>query len=386
MPEFVQTAWSQYIYPFLTSYWFGILLLILLGFTMRRSDSTNPYADLSNSLSRTALDALKDTFEQIGKSLRLDSSDDHAKAISKHLAQLFKDFYAKADSLLRASIENIHVHTQSVIMVFGEDNDTRAWRIAGAIITAVLLGIFLLADVIQIAYSLSETTGFYGITRRFLEANPSLDNLPLSIMISSVGTAATLAFVLVDMLGITQFIPWDNVPLPGNKSIIDRLKPWVIRLLFMTVLVSPLFALARLQAIRFNLPFANDLVSIVPLLAQVLILIPMLGTTAFLSYGVMIVYVLYLVGLGLLRLLLLGIRGTFFLLIGLLSAIEPASTPAVGLFLIVFLGVIIVLGMMAGVILMVADSIFFLVGFVFLALAGVFRWIADLINRLFKIR
>ncbi len=122
------------------------------------------------------------------------------------------------------------------------------------------------------------------------------------------------------------------------------------------------------------------------MLAQVLILIPMLATTVFLSYGVMIVFVIYLIALGLLQLLLLGVRGVFFLLIRLLSVIEPASTPAVGLFLVIFLGVIIILGMMAGVILVVFDSLFFLVGFIFLAIAGVFRWIAGLLNRLFKFK
>ena len=274
---------------------------------------------------------------------------------------------------------------KKTITVFGDENQ-QPWRIAGAIITSFLLGIFILADIIQAAYSLSETTGFSDITRRFLLANPRLDNLPLSIMISSVGTAATLAFILVDMWGLTKFIPWEDAPVLNGKSIIERLKPWVVFLLFMTVLVSPMFALSRLQALRLNSVLANELVIVVPMLAQVLILIPMLATTVFLSYGVMIVFVVYLIGLKILQLLLVGIRGTFFLLTGLLSAIEPASTPAVGLFLIIFLGVIIVLGMMAGVILMVSDSIFFLVGFVFIAIAGGFRWIAGLLNRLFKSR
>ena len=154
----------------------------------------------------------------------------------------------------------------------------------------------------------------------------------------------------------------------------------------MTILVAPMFALARLQAFRFNSIFISELVTVGPLVAQVLILVPMFATTILLSYGVMIIYVVYFVALVILQLLLLGIRGVFFLLTGLLSAVEPASTPAVGLFLILFLGVIIILGMMAGVILMVTDSLFYLVGFIFIAVASVFRWIAGLLNRLFKIR
>jgi hypothetical protein len=255
---------------------------------------------------------------------------------------------------------------------------------AGAVITATLLTIFVWADVMQAAFSLAGTTGFSTAIERFLRAYPMFNNLPLSIMISSVGTTAALAFILIDLLGITKFIPWEDAPIQNQdeKSIRDRLRPWVIRLIVMTIIVSSLFAVSRLQALRFSLPLLNELVAILPLIAQVLILIPMFATTVFLSYGVMIIYILYVIALGLLQLFLLGIRGVFFLLAGLLSAIEPASTPAVGLFLAIFLVVIIILAMITAVTLMVADSLFFLVEFILLTIFGVFRWIAKQVNRL----
>ena len=206
MPEFLLNVWEQYLSPFFMSYWSEIVLLVILVFAIRHSEDTNPYADLSNSLSKTALEALKDTFDRIGKSLRLDSPEDHAETISQHLSELFKAFYVKADDLLKSSIESIKAHKNEIFLVFGTDSHIRAWRIAGALITAILLAVFVLADVIQAAFSLSETAGFSGITRRFLTDNPSLDNLPLSIMISSVGTAATLGFILIDMWGISKFI------------------------------------------------------------------------------------------------------------------------------------------------------------------------------------
>ncbi len=231
------------------AYWPGIVIVIVVGFAMKRSEA-NPYADLSNSLSKTALEALQDTFDRIGKSLRLDT-DDNAKIIGKDLFKLFREFHTIADNLLKTSMEMVKVHAQGTITVFGDDNYIRAWRIAGAVITATLLGVFLFADIIQAAFSLSDTTGFSGITKRFLTANPTLDNLPLSMMISSVGTVATLAFILVDMWGITKFIPWEDAPMQNDTSIIDRLKPWVIRLLFMTILVAPLFAVSRLQGVHW---------------------------------------------------------------------------------------------------------------------------------------
>jgi hypothetical protein len=383
MLDFIQDAWSQSLYPALESSWPIVIVLALVGFAMRYSGVANPYIGLRESLSKTALEALKHTFDQIGRSLRLDSPENHAESISKHLSKVFKDFHLKADGLLFKSIENVRGYAKETIGVFGDNNHKCAWRIAGAVITAALLGMFVMADVIQAAFSLSEITGFSAITNRFLRNYPILDNLPLSIMISSVGTTATLAFILVDLLGITKFIPWEDAPLWGEKSIKDRLRPWVIRLIVMTIFVSSLFAFSRLQAFRFNFPLVNDIVAIVPFAAQILILIPMFATTVFLSYGVMVVYIFFLIVLGLLQLLLLGIRGVFFLLAGLLSSIEPASTPAVGLFLAIFLVVIIILAMMTGVVLMVADSVFFLVEFIFVTIFGVFRWIANRISRLF---
>ena len=120
MPEFLLSAWSQYMFPFLASYWSEIIILVLLGFIIRHSEDTNPYADLSNSLSKTALDALKDTFDRIGNSLRLDSPEDHAKTISKHLSELFKTFYTKADTLLGASIQSLNTHAKK--------NNHSIWR------------------------------------------------------------------------------------------------------------------------------------------------------------------------------------------------------------------------------------------------------------------
>jgi hypothetical protein len=143
----------------------------------RYSGIENPYAGLRESLSKTALEALKHTFDQIGKSLRLDSPENHAKTISKHLSQVFKDFHIKADGLLKASIENVRRHSNGTIVVFGDDNYKRAWRMAGAVITATLLTIFVWADVMQAAFSLAGTTGFSTAIERFLRAYPMFNNI-----------------------------------------------------------------------------------------------------------------------------------------------------------------------------------------------------------------
>lgn len=381
MPDILLEIWSLYVFPFLESYWPIIISLILIAFAVRGSGAVHPYADLSQSLSRTALEALKDTFDQIGTSLRLDSPDYHAQTISKRLSGVLEDFFTRADRILKTSMGAIKNHAKDVIEVFGTDNNDRVWKIAGAMITACLLGVFVLADVIQAANNLGETRGFSFITRELIRAYPILDNLPLSIMISSVGTTATLGFVLLDLWGITKFIPWENAEAQGRPPIIRRLKFWVVIFLFMTILVSALFATSRLQVLRFNSTIANDLVALAPMLAQVLILIPMLATTVFLSYGVMVVYIIYLIALGLIQLLLFGIRTLFYVLKGLLSVAEYTGTPAVGLFLAIFLGVIIILGRMTGLVLMVFDSAFVLVEFAFLTVFGMFRWILGLVGR-----
>lgn len=381
MLEFLQDAWSQVIYPFVEASWLTVIILVLFGFALRYSAVVNPYLGLRQSLSKTALDALRHTFNEMGNALRLDSPENQAETISQHLAGVFEHFNAKVNALLNTTMEKVRQHATWTITVFGSDNYKRAWRIAGAVTTAILLGIFILADVIQAAFNLVETTGFSAITNRYLTQYPILDNLPLSIMISSVGTTATLAFILMDLWGITKFIPWEDAPTQGGTSIRDRLKPLVICLICMTITVSSFFAFSRLQILPFNSPAVTELVTILPLLAQVLILIPMFATTVFLSYGVMVVFVIYLLVLGLLQVLLISIRGVFFLLAGLLSAIEPASTPAIGLFLAMFLVVIIILGMMIGLILLIVDSAFFMMEFLFLTIVGVLKWIITRVDR-----
>jgi hypothetical protein len=65
MLEFLQDAWSQYIYPVLESNWIIITILAFVGFATRYSGIENPYAGLRESLSKTALEALKHTFDQV---------------------------------------------------------------------------------------------------------------------------------------------------------------------------------------------------------------------------------------------------------------------------------------------------------------------------------
>ena len=148
-------------------------------------------------------------------------------------------------------------------------------RVVGAIIELILLLLFYYADT---------SLGFQNFSILFspflTTIPPIFQNALIPLVISSVGTTFTLGLMIGDLSGITSFTSWTNLR--------ERKKPFLtimLATLIVNVFLSSSSAIYQLNLIANSPQYFQSAIAIIGSLAQSLIIVPMLITTAFLFNG-----------------------------------------------------------------------------------------------------
>lgn len=97
-------------------------------------------------------------------------------------------------------------HGSSISSNIEPENNKRPWRMFGYLFQMIILSLFVYADLVQMINNLAPQ--FPGS----LSAIPAwLGNLPLSLLMSSVGTAIAAGLILADFGEITYFGKWKDI-------------------------------------------------------------------------------------------------------------------------------------------------------------------------------
>ncbi len=124
------------------------------------------------------------------------------QALQTAFSSVFKginDGFNLAKSTLRE-------HGKSIGSKIEPEDDKRPWRMFGYLFQLIILSLFVYADLVQMINNLAPQ--FPGS----LSAIPEwLGNLPLSLLMSSVGTAIAAGLILADFGEITYFGKWKDI-------------------------------------------------------------------------------------------------------------------------------------------------------------------------------
>ena len=362
-------------YPLLAA--LAILLILGSRNSMTGRISSDPFARIRLGLARHPVEALRTIFRRIGDLLRAgDAGNFSYLGVPEKLAASVQ-FAAKAACLsLERAAKTVEKHLEATLRFVSPDEALRPWRIVGAVLGAVLLGAFIYADAAQ---SLEALSKFYDTDY----ALPFPSALPFSFLVGSIGTLFTLGLIIIDILGVTHFFPWESQPSSRGttpvqnddhkiKKAFDAAGSWlskrVLRVFALgtstIAMILTLFCAIGISVYRMTATNQFELDPNAALyikgwasLSVTLVVIPMYLTTVLLYWGVMGLVVFYsaLVGIiaGALR-IAWGLAVSTRILI---RALNPATILVTRLYLS-GVGVLFgVLGLVFGLILFLADQV-----------------------------
>lgn len=339
----------------------AIVIVLILGsrvFT-KRNENQNPFTNLGLQLTTPILESLKDTFAKVGNALRVDNADTRSNVIAPNVSGVIHDLYEKIEQILSNLIQKISDHIKMSMKIFGENQKDYLWRISGTLIMATLLVIFVIADVIQALNNLALIPGMGALINNLVtEEQPWLGYLHVSILIASIGSSFTLALIYADTRGLTHFVPWEGLVSGEEETSVRNIaKNGALIVFFLNLLLIGFIASARLESLPVLADRTQDAFKLLANIGQVFIIIPMLITTLFLFYGIMVLVVMYLAFLGMILFALKGLKGSLYLLKGVMSVMQPSSTLIIGLLLTVFGYIFIQLGLVIALIIYISVRI-----------------------------
>lgn len=323
------------------------------------SQGENPFKNLRWQLAGPSVEALKNLFSQVKETIGPDSEDIHVRQNRAH--EVVEEVTMEISSGARNIAGKMGEHLRSVFAVIagGEDEEIhKMWRVFGAVISMILLLLFVYADVVQGVNNLSmlylnETTLLPGWIK----------NIVLSLIMSSVGTALTLSFIMADARGITHFLPWTGRSWRRGEEKEVSIRKVVFRIALVTfvITVGLLALLASPRVIGTESAQFPEWVRVFvyrsAAIAQVLIVVPMLVTTALLFWGVVGVMIGYGGVVGLLRLFGVMIAWIFFLIEKTIEILEPSSKIFSYFVLILVATVFAALGLLVGTFLVFVEGL-----------------------------
>ncbi len=374
-------TWLQHHYEIIAA----VIILVASAISSLISQRENPFKNLRWRLAGPSVEALKNLFGQVKEMIGPDSKDVHVRQNRAH--EVVKEVTTEISSGSRNAAEKLGEHLRLVFAVIagGEDKGVlKMWRIFGAVISMILLLLFIYADVIQ---------GVNNLSMLYLSETVSLPvwvkNIVPSLIMSSVGTALTLSFIMADARGVTHFLPWTGRSWKKGEEekevSIRRVVFWIALLTFgFTVLILAALASPRIMGTE-SAQFPEKVGVLVyesAAIAQVLIIVPMLVTTALLFWGVVGVIIGYGGVVGLLRLFGEIIAWVFFLVEKTIEILEPTSKIFSYFVLILVATVFATLGLLVGTFLVFMEglthavtAVVWLVFYPFIVLSDMVRWL-----------
>lgn len=388
-------AWLQH------NYWaIGILIVwVASAVVSLSSQDANPFRGLRWELARPPLDALKGLFDKVKELVGPDGIQEGV--LLSEAPNTVKEITKSVKLVSHRASTRLGDHMKEVFMVIANEEQEastalpgqKIWRTFGAVLSLILLTLFIYADTVQ---------GINNVSMLFPNEVASLPdwlkNIALSVVMSSVGTILTLAFIMADARGVTHFFPWSGLSLSLKEERIS-----IRRSVFVTAMLTFIFTLSLLVLLALQrMTGVADVqfpqwaeVLVLPLLpplaavAHVLIIVPMLITTALLFWGVAGIIVWYGIGVGVLRLLGIVIEGVLFLVEKIVDIIEPSSKVFSYFILILMSTVFVALGLLIGTFLIFVEgithattAIIEMLFYPFIVLGDIFGWGKSLIHSL----
>jgi hypothetical protein len=160
-------------------------------------------------------------FEQLGTFLKDDLFDRILPKARKPiitqqaLQNAFSKTFTSINDGFNLAKKTLREHGKLIASKIEPDENVRPWRMFGYLFQMIILGLFVYADLIQMINNLAPQ--FPGS----LSTIPSwLGNLPLSLLMSSVGTAIAAGLILADFGEVTYFGRWNSIKNDSLRKVV----------------------------------------------------------------------------------------------------------------------------------------------------------------------
>ncbi|MFA5810613.1 MAG: hypothetical protein WC935_09840 [Thermoleophilia bacterium] len=263
---------------------------------------------LSKKLRNDTLDKLEGVatlFERLGTFLKdglLDKLMPRTRAPIIHgstLQAAFEKVFAHTNNAFQTAVQGLRVHAASVARTIERDDDLRAWRMFGYFFQLAFLALFAYADLIQVINNLALI-----FPQDVPHVPDYLQNLTLSLLMSSVGIAIAAGFILAEFGEITHFGGWSK--LKGSLRNVVYALVWFC--LISVLAIDAVLAISRIRSIpdvaRMLPQQTLDQLILWASTASSLVIIPMIIVTVlflqgFVGLAVIYIAVIWLLSLGL---------------------------------------------------------------------------------------
>lgn len=338
----------------------------------------NIFLNIRTELAKSPIDALKAIFASVGNAL---SSEDPAQSTSfaspGQITGSVRALAIASSRVLDSAARIVESHLRNTLRLFSGDPNYLTWRFAGAILAGTLLCVFVLADAVQ---GLEALVGPYPSLERTIVTILPSGALPFSFVVASIGTIFTLSMILIDIAGITHFVPW--VPSGASNRFTRNAFKVVAWFAASAALILAVFcalgvAVSRVSALPVAKIDDGDLLNISnwAAISLSLVVLPMYVATTLLFWGVMGVVAFYCILVWLVASSLRMSWAVSRVVRLILHALDPATTLLTKVYVAGLAVTFGVLGLIYGLVLVIADRLTETVELAVDQFVSVIRWL-----------
>ena len=219
------------------------------------------------------------------------------------LQSAFENTFKGLNDGFQTAASGLQRHVSSISQKIEDDDTLRPWRMFGYIFQLAFLAAFAYADTIQIINNLALI---------FPQDVPNvpiwMQNLTVSLLMSSVGVAVAAGFILAEFGEVTHFGKWNE--LKGGFRLTVQVLVWFS--LISVLIIDALLAISRIKAIpdvaQMLLPDTIRQITLMASVASSLVIIPMIIITAMFLQGFVGFAILYMIVIWLLSIVLQAVQ------------------------------------------------------------------------------
>jgi hypothetical protein len=209
------------------------------------------------------------------------------QALQNALSNTFKGIN-DGFNLARTTLQE---HGKSIGLKIEPEDSKRPWRMFGYLFQMIILGLFIYADLVQMINNLAPQ--FPGS----LSTIPAwLGNLPLSLLMSSVGTAIAAGLILADFGEITYFGRWKDIKNDRLRNVVYGLT-WAC--FIFVLIIDAILAVSRIaempNIVKVLPPEFITYLTVAAGLSSNLAVLPMIVITLLFFGGFVGLVILYIV-------------------------------------------------------------------------------------------
>lgn len=228
------------------------------------------------------------------------------------LQATFTSAFANISGYFQNVASTLNAHVANIARRIEPDDNLRAWRIFGYLFQLMFLIAFVYADLIQMV------NNFAIILPQDVTEITWLQNLTISLLMTSVGTAIAASFIIAEFGEITHFGRWHELKQPLKT--IAQILVWLA--LILTLTIDVIVALARVTTIPSIAPLLSQETTTQLLLAagfaQSFVIVPLLIITFLFLGGIVGIAIVYMIVVWFISLVFQVFHLVFALLIWLL--------------------------------------------------------------------